>query len=320
VIQCSLVTNVSLVSSFELNNASASRDRKTVLCALFVWKLSFYSRFCIYKDHGTVLWPFFCEALWAKLCSWNSSKLRTDHYVYLHYPVCFNPFISYTNHQQPCRRCQREQRECVLGESHRGGRRVRKKPKTDDGTSSSPGPGLPLPSIQTQESRTEQKLNYAQQAQSGPAMPNQHYSNPYDPRFGWQNSASSAIVSPVTSSYSRSTDQASPSITTYPPQTLSQSNPEPKASLRVPVRESIAIASADLQNPSDALDILARVADRAEDDSAGSGMGNTPRPNHVAPGAWLSPPSPAKLNDHLYYKPVNAGLITAELVYELFLV
>lgn len=32
---------------------------------------------------------------------------------------------------QPCRRCKREGKECVLGESHRGGRRVRKKPKLD---------------------------------------------------------------------------------------------------------------------------------------------------------------------------------------------
>ncbi|KAG9237315.1 hypothetical protein BJ875DRAFT_165068 [Amylocarpus encephaloides] len=32
----------------------------------------------------------------------------------------------------PCRRCQREGRDCVLGESHRGGRRVRKKPKLEE--------------------------------------------------------------------------------------------------------------------------------------------------------------------------------------------
>ncbi|RKF55225.1 putative zn2 cys6 dna-binding protein [Golovinomyces cichoracearum] len=32
----------------------------------------------------------------------------------------------------PCRRCQRENKECVLGESHRGGRRIRKKVKLGD--------------------------------------------------------------------------------------------------------------------------------------------------------------------------------------------
>jgi hypothetical protein len=107
-------------------------------------------------------------------------------------------------------------------------------------------------------------------------------------------------------------------MTSYPTQAPSQSSLDPNIGPRPPARESIAIASADLQNPSDALDILARVADRADDDSAGSGQGNTPRPNHNAPTPWRSPPSPPKLNDHLYYKPVNNGLLGPDLVYDLF--
>jgi hypothetical protein len=107
-------------------------------------------------------------------------------------------------------------------------------------------------------------------------------------------------------------------MTSYPTQAPSQSSIDPSLGARPPARESIAIASADLQNPSDALDILARVADRADDDSAGSGQGNTPRPNHNASAPWRTPPSPPKLNDHLYYKPVNEGLVGPELVYDLF--
>lgn len=38
---------------------------------------------------------------------------------------------------QPCRRCTRENKECVLGESHRGGRRIRKKARVDGGSMSS---------------------------------------------------------------------------------------------------------------------------------------------------------------------------------------
>jgi hypothetical protein len=207
----------------------------------------------------------------------------------------------------------------VLGESHRGGRRVRKKPKISDGTPSPSSSGLPLPPIQAHDGRNVQGSPYAPQGHQGPPMANAHYNSPYDPRYGWQNSNQSTIDSPVTSNYSRSTGQASPSITSYPPPALSQPGLDQKIGPRVPVRESIAIASADLQNPSDALDILARVADRADDESAGSGQGNTPRPNHAAPPPWLSPPSPQKLNDHFYYKPVNDGLITADLIYELFM-
>lgn len=178
--------------------------------------------------------------------------------------------------------------------------------------------GPPLPPLHGQDFRNEQVSPYAQQAQQGQPISSHHYSSPYDPRFGWQNTTHSAIDSPVTSNYSRSTGQASPGMTSYPSQAPPQSNLDPSLDPRPPARESIAIASADLQNPSDALDILARVADRADDDSAGSGQGNTPRPNHNAPAPWRTPPSPPKLGDHLYYKPVNDGLMGPELVYDLF--
>jgi hypothetical protein len=194
---------------------------------------------------------------------------------------------------------------------------VRKKPKIEDTPSPSIS-GPPLPPIHSQEYRNDQLSPFAHHAQQGHPMTSHHYSSPYDPRFGWQNSAHSTIDSPVTSNYSRSTDQASPGMTSYPTQAPSQSSLDPSIGPRVPARGSIAIASADLQNPSDALDILARVADRADDDSAGSGQGNTPRPNHNAPKPWRTPPSPPKLNDHLYYKPVNDGLMGPELVYDLF--
>jgi hypothetical protein len=194
---------------------------------------------------------------------------------------------------------------------------VRKKPKIED----TPSPSIaapPLPPIHSQDYGNNQVPAFAHQAQQGQPITGHHYSSPYDPRFGWQNPTHSTIDSPVTSNYSRSTGQASPSMTSYPTQAPSQSSLDPNIGPRPPARESIAIASADLQNPSDALDILARVADRADDDSAGSGQGNTPRPNHNAPTPWRSPPSPPKLNDHLYYKPVNNGLLGPDLVYDLF--
>jgi hypothetical protein len=192
---------------------------------------------------------------------------------------------------------------------------VRKKPKIEDTPSPSIA-GPPLPPIHGQDYRNEQLSPYTQQVQQGQPLTSHHYSSPYDPRFGWQNSTHSTIDSPVTSNYSRSTGQASPGMTSYPAQAPSQSSLDPSLGPRA--RGSIAIASADLQNPSDALDILARVADRADDDSAGSGQGNTPHQNQNVPTPWRTPPSPPKLTDHLCYKPVNDGLMGPELVYDLF--
>lgn len=194
---------------------------------------------------------------------------------------------------------------------------MRKKPKIEDTPSPSIA-GPPLPPAHGQEYRSDQASALGHQAQQGQPVMSHHYSSPYDARFSWQNSAHSTIESLVTSNYSRSTGQTSPSMTGYPPQVPQQSNLDPSVGPRVPARESIGIASADLQNPSDALDILARVADRADDDSAGSGQGNTPRPNHAVPMQWKTPPSPPKLSDQLYYKPVSDGLIGLDLVYDLF--
>jgi hypothetical protein len=79
------------------------------------------------------------------------------------------------------------------------------------------------------------------------------------------------------------------------------------------------IASADLQNPSDALEILAQVADRADegDTMEGDQTGNQLKRPRPAPGTQeLIPP---KIDDQqLYYKPVQDGRIAPEMVYHLF--
>ncbi len=80
------------------------------------------------------------------------------------------------------------------------------------------------------------------------------------------------------------------------------------------------IASADLQNPSDALEILAQVADRAEDgDSRSSGEPDQGRSQakQLRPAPRRQGPSPP-MNDQLYYKPVQDGMISPEMVYHLF--
>lgn len=75
------------------------------------------------------------------------------------------------------------------------------------------------------------------------------------------------------------------------------------------------IASADLQNPSDALEILAQVADRAEDGESTTSDQQGSNLEHLRPPARPTPPN---MEDHLQYKPVQTGMITPEIVYHLF--
>jgi len=79
------------------------------------------------------------------------------------------------------------------------------------------------------------------------------------------------------------------------------------------------IASADLQNPSDALEILAQVADRADGDSPssdpnqgqGQKQGQRPASYHLELGD-------SKMNDQFYYKPLQDGMISPEMILHLF--
>lgn len=78
------------------------------------------------------------------------------------------------------------------------------------------------------------------------------------------------------------------------------------------------IASADLQNPSDALEILARVADRADDDNVSSRSDHTPsalRDIQLPPLRQV--PSPPRMDGYWHYKPIQNGLLTPEEVYSL---
>jgi len=76
------------------------------------------------------------------------------------------------------------------------------------------------------------------------------------------------------------------------------------------------IESAELQNPSDALEILARAADQQSD-------GDSPRsqptqPNSKRPSSHREPQCSPKMDDYLHYKPVVDGLISPDMIYQLF--
>lgn len=81
------------------------------------------------------------------------------------------------------------------------------------------------------------------------------------------------------------------------------------------------IAAVDLQNPSDALEILAQVADRAEDvDSAGEQLhGVEDRPaKHVRTSSARTNSYRPGRDDYFHYKPCQDGLITPETIDQLF--
>jgi hypothetical protein len=165
-----------------------------------------------------------------------------------------------------------------LGESHRGGKRVRKKPKLEDGATSaiSPAPSQ-TPTLSTHTPQAPQSQTFHSSYDTPPAS----------------------------------------ALTWHTPISATAATSEQIAGGAGP-RNHDDIASADLQNPSDALEILAQVADRADEgetmDGEHQGRGlKRPRPT---PGA--SELGPPKMDDQLHYRPVQDGMIAPEMIYHLF--
>ncbi|OAA69681.1 aminopeptidase 2 [Cordyceps fumosorosea ARSEF 2679] len=132
----------------------------------------------------------------------------------------------------PCQRCIEEKRECVLATSKRGGRRVRKKkPFEESGAGAVTGPsGNPMAvgSLQTPVRQTA----------------------PRDGMDAWPHGAA-AVAGPQ--------PQQDPSWTGDG--SASRTDASQSASRRSSVALDGHLAAADLLNPSDALDLLAQVAD-----------------------------------------------------------
>lgn len=140
----------------------------------------------------------------------------------------------------PCRRCAQEQHECILVKSRRGGRRVKRSQVLPNGSS------LPPPQTVRLSSATEGSGSFQDDTPSTAAGAEDRWQSrpPASPRQnlrewddGWQEPASGS--------------------TTVRRQSAAASDIENH------------IASADLLNPSDALDLLAQVADRDAAESRG---------------------------------------------------
>ncbi|RFU30390.1 hypothetical protein B7463_g5935, partial [Scytalidium lignicola] len=223
----------------------------------------------------------------------------------------------------PCRRCQRELRECVLGGSNRGGRRVRKKPKIPEG-----GSEIPV----TPQSGLVKSTNPDSQHTSSTGLEQTQDSHGYAHRydqpspFPWLNTPSLNGGADVGSAQPRLTEPANLSVPApqfsspeYSHHTRSNQFSGSKLGDRDTLNENI--ASVDLQNPSDALEILAQVADRAEG-------ADSPRsdemPAHTTSnrhGEFTSQEQNDPISnsdDQLHYKPIQDGLISTEIACALF--
>jgi hypothetical protein len=117
-------------------------------------------------------------------------------------------------------------------------------------------------------------------------------------------------------SYSTTPNQTTSTMTLYPNQPLATIEPT-NMSTRGPVRADI--ATANLENPSDALEILAHLADRVEGGSPESGL-TSRDPINYAPSSnsWQSVASPSKFDHGISYKPFKDGRISEDMVYKLF--
>jgi hypothetical protein len=124
-------------------------------------------------------------------------------------------------YSKPCRRCQREAKDCVLGESHRGGRRVRKKPKLDPEGSKTPvtpsnlgfqgaSKSSDTPTSLGFPSSAGQSSNYSPHVSHHNPQPSQSYPNQYNNRpdqaFGWQQPTPTNTAASDTSRHTEQTN------------------------------------------------------------------------------------------------------------------
>ncbi|KAH8821271.1 hypothetical protein F5884DRAFT_82009 [Xylogone sp. PMI_703] len=218
----------------------------------------------------------------------------------------------------PCRRCQRELRECILGGSNRGGRRVRKKPKLSEG-------GLEDPvTPQSGLVKSTKPDNEQNSIELGPTQDSQTYTHQYEQPspFPWLNTPSLNGGRDV-GSQQAPTNLLVPGPQFPSPQYSHHTRSKQFLGSKLGDRDTINenIASVDLQNPSDALEILAQVADRAEgaDSPRSDEMQTQTSPN--GHGEYMSQEQnnpPSNSDDQLHYKPIQDGLISAETVCALF--
>ncbi|POS85261.1 hypothetical protein EPUL_003434 [Erysiphe pulchra] len=206
----------------------------------------------------------------------------------------------------PCRRCQRENKVCVLGESHRGGRRIRKKLRLDDIKDSCPSsPAVPYGLITYQNKSTDSSPHYSPLSLHS-EDPNIHHDNLGDNVYSWNHI-------PLLSSRPDNMCLRRSDGTNFTGHDQ-QAYPRKESTISLaPAKVHESITSADLENPSDALEILAHVADRA-DGKVIDGL--SPLEGKDCPEI-IAEKITSRIDNSWLYTPLQENLISVSTIYSL---
>lgn len=213
----------------------------------------------------------------------------------------------------PCERCIREQHECILGGSRRGGKRVKRTHEADP--QSNAESSTATSQSNKNNGTTTITTTAAPRSFPPPAPGTSPYPGPSKPTDG--------SGRPYWSDYQNSHSAQS----SAPPEAV-PSNAEGEAETggdaKMTVHESI--ASADIQNPSDALEFLANVADRAEGrmlpplrSALGSRMSPMGQASTLSGPAALTPGSSGQLSDSgvIEFAPLQRSQVNLGMIHEL---
>ncbi|SZF00992.1 unnamed protein product [Blumeria hordei] len=219
----------------------------------------------------------------------------------------------------PCRRCQRENKECILGESHRGGRRVRKKPKLED--------GVPLFSPNLPDITGNCSLNTCQSPHHSPptlqpeVLHNSHRNWPGGSQSWNQVALSSIQLESKVFQRTQYPDvgvQKKLEINSSEAQrlTIDQQSCNWKKYIVNSKLTSLqeGIVAANLQNPADALEILLWAANQKTKSSSCTNTHVTLTEDSIS----LYNEPTFRANDNFHYEPVQKEMISIEAVYSLF--
>ncbi|RKF61706.1 putative zn2 cys6 dna-binding protein [Erysiphe neolycopersici] len=207
----------------------------------------------------------------------------------------------------PCRRCQRENKVCVLGESHRGGRRIRKKLRLEDIKNSCPSsPAVPYGLITYQNNSTDSSPHYSPLSIHS-EDPNVHHDILGDNIYSWNQV--SLLSDRSDNMCLRRLDGTN--FTGHNQQVC----PRKESTISLPpAKVHECITSADLENPSDALEILAQVADRA-DSKVVDGL--SPAEGKDCPDL-ITENITSGIDNSWLYSPLQEDLISVSTIYSLF--
>ncbi|TQS37170.1 hypothetical protein Golomagni_02364 [Golovinomyces magnicellulatus] len=222
----------------------------------------------------------------------------------------------------PCRRCQRENKECILGESHRGGRRIRKKAKLGDLKNS----GSSIPAIQSGLAPFSDNFVHSAPNHNSQYFQSHIFNGRLDDKLDetcpWNEFPLPS--NGVESIFSRQTEQVilgstivNQKLTLMIKTTVTEQNFRARNESTISLAPRYIhdnIVSAHLDNPSDALEILAQVEDRADNEtSAGLDLCDPKNPREAISEKFAS-----KVDKIWSYKPFEEDLISVDTICCLF--